>query len=57
MVKIDNGMDGNLYRQIIEGDLMDTLAFYGLEKDEIIFQHDNDSTPNIRPKRPKKTKN
>ena len=42
MAKIDNGLDAKLYTEILKGELMDTLNYYGMEKDQIIFQHDND---------------
>ena len=41
MTKINDGMDGELYRKIIMGELMDTLTWYGLEKGDVIFQQDN----------------
>ena len=36
-------MDGPLYVEIIRDELMSSLEHYGLEVEEIIFQHDNDS--------------
>jgi hypothetical protein len=30
MAKIDNGLDGKLYREILAGDLMKTLRWYGV---------------------------
>ena len=35
-------MDGNLYRQILEEDLLGTIEWHGMDKDNIIFQQDND---------------
>ena len=40
--KIDNTMDGELYTEILKGELMDTIEYYGMEPSEVIFQHDND---------------
>jgi hypothetical protein len=42
MAKIDGGMDSELYCKILDEDLLDTINDYGLDKSEIIFQHDND---------------
>jgi len=35
-------MDGNLYRQILKEDLLGTIEWHGMDKDNIIFQQDND---------------
>ena len=35
-------MDGNLYRQILEEDLLGTIEWHEMNKDNIIFQQDND---------------
>ena len=35
-------MDGNLYRQILDEDLLGTIEWHGMDKDNIIFQQDND---------------
>lgn len=40
--KIDSTLDGELYSKILRGELMDTIDFYKLDQDEVIFQHDND---------------
>jgi hypothetical protein len=40
--KIDGKMDQQLYCQILEDDLQNTLEYYGLEPGSIIFQQDND---------------
>jgi hypothetical protein len=42
LAKIDNGLDAELYTKILSHELMWTLNWYGLEKEDIIFQHDND---------------
>lgn len=41
--RIDGRMDGALYVEILEDDLMASLEWWGKEVDEIIFQQDNDS--------------
>ena len=43
IVRIYGTMDGDLYRQILSEDLLGTIRWYGLRKDDIIFQQDNDS--------------
>ncbi len=40
--KIDSTMDQHLYKSILEDELMQTIEFYELEEEKIIFQHDND---------------
>ena len=40
--KIDGRMDIKLYTNIIQIELLQTLEFYRLERDNIIFQHDSD---------------
>jgi len=42
IVKIDNTLDKTLYQNILEEDLMRTIEEYGIEKQKMIFQHDND---------------
>ena len=42
MCKIDGIMDQNLYRTILEDDLIQTIKFYQLDTEKVIFQHDND---------------
>ena len=42
LAKIDDGMDADLYMKILNGELMDTLSWYGFEKGAVVFQHDND---------------
>jgi hypothetical protein len=42
LAKIDGGLDAELYCNILRGELQDTIEWYGLEHDKIIFQHDND---------------
>lgn len=40
--KIDETMDGQLYTEILRKELSDTIEYYKFNKNEIIFQHDND---------------
>jgi hypothetical protein len=42
LADIEGNMDQHLYRRILEGELRDTIAWYGLDEEEMIFQHDND---------------
>jgi hypothetical protein len=35
-------MNGDLYRQILEEDLLGTIEWHEMDKDDIIFQQDND---------------
>jgi len=40
--KIDGNMDASLYSEILKGELMDTIEYYNLDPEKIIFQQDND---------------
>jgi hypothetical protein len=40
--KIEGRMDSQLYTEILGGEFIQTLNYYGLSKNRIIFQHDND---------------
>lgn len=42
LTKIDNGLDGDLYRRILDDELKATIEWYRLDKDEVVFQQDND---------------
>ena len=42
LCKIDGNMDQTLYKEIIEGELQQTIDWYHLDEARIIFQHDND---------------
>ena len=42
LCKIEGTMDQHLYKTILEEDLKQTMEFYHLEPEEVIFQHDND---------------
>jgi hypothetical protein len=40
--KIDGNMDADLYSQILKGELIDTIKYYNMDPNTLIFQHDND---------------
>jgi hypothetical protein len=40
--KIDSTLDSELYCEILNGELMDSLKYYKLDKKKIVFQQDND---------------
>lgn len=40
--KIDGTMDAVLYRQILEGEFMQSVEHFGMNEGHFIFQHDND---------------
>jgi len=40
--RIIGNMDAALYQDILKGELVQTLDWYDLERDHVIFQHDND---------------
>ena len=42
LTKINAGLDGELYRQILQDELVSTIHWYNLNKESVIFQHDND---------------
>ena len=41
--RIDGKMDSALYTRILGDELLNTLVYYGLECEEVIFQQDNAS--------------
>ena len=41
LCRIDGGLDGELYRNILNDELKDTITWYNLSKKEIVFQQDN----------------
>src|SRR5689334_8110229 len=47
LVRIHDTLNAALYVDILKEDFLGTLEWYGLEKDDIVFQHDND--PNTQP--------
>src|SRR5690242_19253804 len=42
LVRIHDTLNAALYVDILKEDFLGTLEWYGLEKDDIVFQHDND---------------
>jgi transposase len=42
LTKIDSILDKELYKLILETDLVETMDWYGYEARKVIFQHDND---------------
>ena len=42
LTRIEGGLDGDLYRQILDDEFLNTLEFYELNARDIIFQQDND---------------
>jgi len=41
LCKIDGRMHPELYTSILQDEFLDTVGFYGLDKEELIFQQDN----------------
>lgn len=42
LCRIDGGLNGELYRRILNEDFFATLDWYGLDVEDVIFQQDND---------------
>jgi transposase len=42
LTKIDGNMNGQLYLHILQDELLQTINWYHLDKNGIVFQHDND---------------
>lgn len=42
LAKIDNGLDGDLYRGILKDELKRTIAWYEFDEERVYFQQDND---------------
>lgn len=40
--RIDGNLDGELYTDILRDELMNTIEYYHLDQDQVIFQQDND---------------
>jgi transposase len=40
--RIDGGLDGELYRKILDDELMQSIEFYKLDRDKVIYAQDND---------------
>lgn len=41
LVKIEGGLNAELYCKILEEDLIDSLYYYDLDTNDIVFQYDN----------------
>ena len=39
--KIEGKIDFNIYKSILEDKLLETIKYYGLDKDNAIFQQEN----------------
>jgi hypothetical protein len=37
MLTIDGNMDAKLYFEILEGEFMETISYFGMDKNEVIF--------------------
>ena len=42
LAKIDGGLDAELYCRILSEELQNTIDWYSMDRNKIIFQHDND---------------
>jgi hypothetical protein len=42
ITRIDGGLNAELYVNILQDELMETLNEYGYKKEDIVFQQDND---------------
>ena len=42
LCRIDGGLDGELYRKILNDEFIATLNWYNMDKEQVVFQHDND---------------
>ena len=40
--RIDGGLDAPLYVKILDDELQQTIDYYQLDRQNIVFQHDND---------------
>lgn len=40
--RIDSTLDAELYTRILDDEFLQTLEYYGMERDDILFQQDND---------------
>ncbi len=46
LCKIDGRMDAELYVNILNDELLQTMDFYGMDRKQVIFQQDNDPKHN-----------
>src|SRR5262249_55438079 len=42
LCRIDGGLDAKLYQSIFKDEFLGTLDWYGLDRGDVVFQHDND---------------
>ena len=42
ITRIDGALDGELYCEILKDELVNSLKYYGINLNHVIFQHDND---------------
>src|SRR4051812_31094953 len=42
LCRMPQGLDATLYVSILEGELLWSLEYYGMNVEEVVFQHDND---------------
>ena len=42
LFRIDGGLDSNLYRRILDEDLVSSVEDFGFNVEDVVFQHDND---------------
>jgi len=42
MCRIEGKMDASLYEEILEDELQETVDYYGMDREDLIFQQDND---------------
>ena len=43
LCRVDGGINAEMYLEILKNELLDSINWYGFEKDNIIFQQDNAS--------------
>ena len=40
--RIDGNLNADLYVQILDGEMLDSVQLFGFDRDSFVFQHDND---------------